>query len=627
MIPTPARAALRSVAFALVTLALVTHPAARPAAAGPLDMLEGDFEKAISRITPATVECKPYGIPPEQVLGGSSGVIVSRKGYIFSDGDVGSYRKGKQGEKPEVAWSDDVEVRVPDLKGKGFRAYRATVIHRNRKVDTSLLRVEDARSGDFGSPLLPGRSDDLRVGDFAFAAGNAFDMGSEAPPTLTAGVVASLTRMSGTSASGRYAAFHVSAAVNPGMNGGPVCDAEGRLVGTISSYVGPVDPHQYLGKVVPIDILRAEYGGMPEGKEIFPEREGKGVRTRNAARMELVFHVLARRAAAKGLVSIEVTRAEGATLDRKEHAGGGKLAQVPGWSSSVSGTLLPDRRHVVTCLYNLVNIAEVMDPGVEKILPETARLEAGWASISSLAVVLPDGAVAPAKLVGRSERDNLAVLELEQEAAAELVVADPAPESELVAGRFVVAVGCPFGSSRGPDPLLTIGLVSKRHDWGSTDPWAGYFQTDAGATDGNAGGLAVDLKGRWIGMLTVWSPIRHGRNSGIGFILPAARVLDATQAVLAGRKPPFLGVSWAYDAERKGMVVSEVVADGPAAKAEIKQDDVIARVAGQDVTSQEVAFGAVRTRWSGDVLEVGVLRGKNSAPLPFAITLGERPAP
>ena len=88
MIPTPARAALRSVAFALVTLALVTHPAARPAAAGPLDMLEGDFEKAISRITPATVECKPYGIPPEQVLGGSSGVIVSRKGYIFSDGDV-----------------------------------------------------------------------------------------------------------------------------------------------------------------------------------------------------------------------------------------------------------------------------------------------------------------------------------------------------------------------------------------------------------------------------------------------------------------------------------------------------------------------------------------------------------
>ena len=141
MIPTPARAALRSVAFAFVALVLVTRPGVRPAAAGPLDMLEGDFEKAISRITPATVECKPYGIPPEQVLGGSSGVIVSRKGYIFSDGDVGSYRKGKQGEKPEVAWSDDVEVRVPDLKGKGFRAYRATVIHRNRKVDTSLLRA------------------------------------------------------------------------------------------------------------------------------------------------------------------------------------------------------------------------------------------------------------------------------------------------------------------------------------------------------------------------------------------------------------------------------------------------------------------------------------------------------
>lgn len=624
---TPGRATPCGIAFGLLALALLVLPVPGPARAGPLDSLEGDFEKAISRITPATVECKPFGVPPEQVLGGSSGVVVGRKGLVFSDGDVGSFRKGKQGEKPEVAWSDDIEIRVPDLRGKGFRSYRATVIHRNRKLDTSLLRVEDPRSTDFSSPLLPGRSDDLRVGDFAFAAGNAFDLGSEAPPTLTAGVVSGLTPMTGTSASGRWAVFHVSAAVNPGMNGGPVCDAEGRLVGTISSYVGPGDPHQYLGRVVPIDVLRAEYAGLPEGKEIFPDRAGRGVRTQHAARMELVFHVLARRAAARGLVSIEVTRKEGTTLERVEPAGGRAVATVPGWSAAVSGILLADRRHVVTCLYDLVNIAELIDPGVEAILPETARLQAGWDAITALHVVLPGGAVAPAKLVGRSERDNLALLALEQEAPQDAVVAEPTPEDDLVAGRFVVAVGCPFGRSRGPDPLLTIGLISKRHAWGSTDAWAGHFQTDAGITDGNAGGLAVDLEGRWIGMLSLWSPLRHGRNSGIGFILPAARVLDVARAVLAGRKPPFLGVSWGYDAERKGMVVSEVVADGPSAKAGVQKDDVIVRIAGEDVSSQEVAFGAVRTRWSGDVVELGVIRGKNSTPIPLAVTLGERPEP
>ena len=592
------------------------------AGAGPLDALEDDFEKAIGRITPATVFCVPRGVPDEQVPGGSSGVLVSRKGLVLSDGDVGHHvAKGPDG-KPANAWSDEIEVRIPNLGGKGFRAYPARVLKRDRDVDSSLLRIEEGPSSAWKDAMQPGRSDDLRVGDFVFAMGNAFQMGVEAPPTLTAGVLSSLTAFEGTTAEGRFQAFYVSAAINPGMNGGPVADAEGRLIGTVSTFVLANDPHQFLGKVVPIDRLRALYAGLPESEELFPEREARGVRTRNAAQLELVFHVTARRAAARALVSLEITRTGGGQLQRVGPGGNG-LVPIPGASRIVSGILVDDQGHVATCLYNLTNIGALLFNGWEGAAPAEASVQAGLAGIEAITAHLPDGSSMPARLVGTSESDNLAVLQLEWPVPAGMGPLPVVPEDQLDVGRFTLALGCPFGVARRPDPLLTFGVLSKRHGADAPDPWAGQLQTDAGLTDGNAGGLAVDLEGRWIGMLCLWSPVQHGRNSGIGFILPARRLLEVLAPILEGRSRPWLGLTWHHDQARSGLVVDSVLPDGPA-QAGLAGGDLVLRIEGEAANSLEVATRLLRRRWSGDTLRLSIQRG-TGGDADLEVTLGRRP--
>ena len=62
---------------------------------------------------------------------------MSRKGLVLSDGDVGVYNKvplTRQTRKLDLIRSDEVEIRLPNLKGKGFQSYKARVIRRDRQV-------------------------------------------------------------------------------------------------------------------------------------------------------------------------------------------------------------------------------------------------------------------------------------------------------------------------------------------------------------------------------------------------------------------------------------------------------------------------------------------------------------
>ena len=72
-----------------------------------------------------------------------------------------------------------------------------------------------------------------------------------------------------------------------------------------------------------------------------------------------------------------------------------------------------------------------------------------------------------------------------------------------------------------------MGMLSRRHPDDAAGPWRGPWQTDAAAFDSNAGGAAVDLEGRLLGLFTLWYPARHGRSSGVAFVVPWARILAA----------------------------------------------------------------------------------------------------
>lgn len=618
-------------AVALVGLPFLAAPVQ---AKGSLSRVEDEFEKAIRRVTPATVVCLPWGVPRKQIIGGSSGVIVSRKGLVLSDGDVGIYIDPPAGKKPSrehMKWSDLVEIRLPSLKGKGFSSYKAKVIKRDRDLDTTLMRIEKPPSGL--KYVKPGRSDDLRVGDFTFAVGNSFGLAAEAPPTLTAGVVASLVPQPET-AGGRWSYIYTSAAVNPGVNGGPLVDIDGRLVGTISNVVSltgsgkkPDDPelaYAYLGKVIPVARLKKHYAGLSEYGELFPDADASKRRGESSA-LAAVFHHTARRAA-KAVVSLEIKRKGQMSL---AEPGGRGTVNIPRYLGPVSGVLISEDGYVLTSLYNLTNIATLVHGQRWRNPPDNVKVQAGLDSIEGLTVYLPDARTVPGKIVGRHEGIGIALIKADltdsgTAAGGGVALLEHADPKDMRAGRFTLVVGNPFGANRLDDPLLTVGVLSKQHADETASPWASQWQTDAGITDANCGGAAVDIHGHLLGIATVWSSTMHGRNSGIGFVVPWSQIEPVLEELKAGRtfRAPFFGITWKQLGTTVTTVLATVLEGKAAAKAGLKPGDEIVKINGKPVKTPGEVRALLRGKWSGDTLQLTIRRAGEEQEL--KLVLGAR---
>lgn len=306
----PPRAASATIALGLCLLLvfLSAPPAPEAVAKGSARKLQSEFREAIDQSVPAAVTCVAAGVPPEQTGLGSSGVIVTQTGYVLSDGDVGAVTK-REGNAVRTTFQDAVEVRLPDLEQGGFRSYRATIVRRMRSVDSTLLKIDEPPTGGFDCYLVPGTASHIQVGDYTFVTGNAFGASREAPPATTAGVVASLTRLPQDDGGGAFEHLYTSAAVNPGVNGGPVVDVQGIFIGTVSTFMTPTpgQPFQFLGKVVPIDRLRAAFSDLEEAKEVFGQPAPRPAKAPEAAALETVYRHAAHRAY-PAVVSLEVAR-------------------------------------------------------------------------------------------------------------------------------------------------------------------------------------------------------------------------------------------------------------------------------------------------------------------------------
>ncbi len=623
--------------LALLLLGGAVFLPAPAAAKGSLSKVEDEFEKAIQRVTPATVVCRPWGVEARKIRTGTSGVVMSRKGLVLSDGDVGLYFDIPKGEKfktEHIKRADLIEVRLPNLKGKGFRSYKATVIKRDKDLDTTLMRMEKPPGGL--KYLKAGNSDALKVGDFAFAMGNSFGHAAEAPPTLTAGVIASLPPK-GTETGGRYRYIYTSAAVNPGVNGGPLVDIHGHLVGTISNSVplvgsgkpqdAPELAYAYMGKVIPVERLKHHYADLDEFAELFPEPKAAEPKGGETSALATVFHHTARKAY-RSVVSFKVKRK--GQLSLAEPAGRGKLVNIPRYLGPVSGVLVSRDGYILTSLYNVANTATLVHGQRWATAPDTVKVKACLEGIEKITVYMPDGKAAPATLVSHHQGLGLVLLkaELKPASAGETMTShetmQPADVAEMKAGRFVLAIGNPFGAKRLDDPLLTVGLLSKRHVTGSEHPWASQWQTDAGVTDANCGGAAVDLQGRLMGVVTLWSATQHGRNSGIGFVIPWSEIQLVLPEMMRGRsyKPPFFGITWKQLGTELTTVLDKILEGKAAEKAGLKSGDEIVKINGDAVSTPGDVRNLLRGTWSGDTLLLTIRRGGKEQDV--KITLGAR---
>ncbi|HJA72893.1 MAG TPA: trypsin-like peptidase domain-containing protein [Candidatus Limosilactobacillus faecipullorum] len=242
-------------------------------------------------------------------------------------------------------------------------------------------------------------------------------------------------------------------------------------------------------------------------------------------------------------------------------------------------------------------------------------------------VLLSNGKTVDADLVGKDATTDLAVLKIN--AANVSTVASFGDSSQVKAGQDVLAVGSPMGTKYANS--VTKGIISapKRTVKASSDAVATtVIQTDAAINSGNSGGPLVNMAGQVIGINSMKLSSDGSGTSveGIGFSIPSNEVVNVINQLVKNGKisRPSLGIS-AVSLSRvepsqlqsvlklptsitKGVVVMKTESDGLAAKAGLKQYDVITAINGQKVNN----IGELKTQLyklkSGDSLKIAYYR-------------------
>jgi S1-C subfamily serine protease len=247
-------------------------------------------------------------------------------------------------------------------------------------------------------------------------------------------------------------------------------------------------------------------------------------------------------------------------------------------------------------------------------------------------LALADGSRVGARVVGADAVTDLAILR------AERTDLPPLPfRSELPApGETVLAMGSPLGFMN----TVTAGIVSGvgREIPGSASQGRALvdlIQTDAPISPGNSGGALIDTTGQVVGINDAYLPPSTGAVS-IGFAIPSATAIDVAQdllddgrvthpyvGVMAGRLTPQIARALGTGTER-GVLVRDVVAGGPAAKAGIRPGDVITTFAAEQVATVEAFLGALRGVEPGQKVSIALLRGGQKQSVTLSVGAAPR---
>ncbi|MFN0215576.1 MAG: S1C family serine protease [Saprospiraceae bacterium] len=218
-----------------------------------------DFTKAAERAMPAVVHIKAseskesayqrqrenrysnpfqyffgdsYGFEQQPRSGTGSGVIYTEDGYILTNNHV-------------VEFADEFEVTLHDN-----REFRARLVGRDPNTDMAVIKID---ANDLPAFEL-GNSDDVRVGEWALAVGNPFDLTS----TVTAGIISAKGRDIDIIKGGKAieSFIQTDAAVNPGNSGGALVDVNGRLIGINSAIATPNGVFAGYSFAIPINLVK-----------------------------------------------------------------------------------------------------------------------------------------------------------------------------------------------------------------------------------------------------------------------------------------------------------------------------------------------------------------------------------
>jgi serine protease Do len=247
---------------------------------------------------------------------------------------------------------------------------------------------------------------------------------------------------------------------------------------------------------------------------------------------------------------------------------------------------------------------------------------------SEVTITLSDGTKLKARVLGRDDKTDLALLKVD--AGRPLTHVELGDSAGTRVGDWVLAVGNPFGLGGS----VNAGIVSARGRDINSGPYDDYIQIDAPINRGHSGGPLFDAYGRVIGVNTaIYSP--SGGNVGIGFAIPAETVRSVIGDLRAhGRvERGWLGVQIQPVTDQlaaglglsdtQGVLIADVLPDGPAAGSELRAGDVILAANEQPIREYKDLPKVVAATKAGAPMRLEVVRA--GKPLSMTVTIGRMP--
>nr|MEA2798812.1 hypothetical protein [Phenylobacterium sp.] len=234
-----------------------------------------------------------------------------------------------------------------------------------------------------------------------------------------------------------------------------------------------------------------------------------------------------------------------------------------------------------------------------------------------ITVALADRREFPAKVLLADPRTDLAILKIDVPAGEKLPVLAIDERTDSQVGDLVLAIGDPFGVGQ----TVTNGIISALNRTADPNGDAGaYIQTDAAINPGNSGGALVDMDGALIGVNS-FILSQSGTSSGVGFAIPAAVVRRVVETAMGGGRSvvrPWLGARLQSVtpeiaktmglATPSGALVADIWPNSAAARAGLKQGDLVTSVDGGPVVDAAALNYAIANHRPGESVRIGLRR-------------------
>jgi serine protease Do len=272
--------------------------------------------------------------------------------------------------------------------------------------------------------------------------------------------------------------------------------------------------------------------------------------------------------------------------------------------STGSGIILSDDGYIVTNAHVVQGARRI------QVRLSVARIRTG-----RTATFEPEVRLLDAKLVGLDREMDVAVVKIDRTGLQHLQLGN---SDAVRQGELVMA----FGNPRGLEGSVSMGIVSSTAREIHPDDFLAYIQTDAPINPGNSGGPLIDSQGRVVGINT-FILSDSGGSEGLGFAIPA-NIVSTVYSQLRkeghvhrgkiGISVQTIGPALADGlglARDWGVLVGDVVPDGPADNAGVKVGDLVLTVNGRAMRNARQLEAYIYRSPMKDRITLQVLRGKD----------------